>query len=336
VAGFGERGDGVHCDAQPGTVNYCFEKGWSTEMDAKLVVVAGETKATEIKLRLPSTIGRGRDATLTIPHPLVSRQHCEIFEKDGFLVVRDLGSLNGTFIDDERITESVLHEGALLTVGTVTFRAVYSDDPNLSAPVREQPAPPPARQRKPVFKGDPGGPVPAGDDDVPTSTPGPVASADLDDEPDDEFAAFLNSVDVEGEDGATEETPESIAEPTIESVAPDLAENVESDSEDIEEVEEVEEVSEGFEPEEVEAIDDVEDAEELDGVEEVEQVDQVDEVTPAAAAAPRPASRPATEPAAKAPPPAAPGPKIELPAEPQEAGNEDDDELQSFLKDLEL
>jgi pSer/pThr/pTyr-binding forkhead associated (FHA) protein len=105
-------------------------------MDAKLVVVAGDTKTTEVKLRLPAILGRGREATLTVPHPLISRQHCEIFERDGFLVVRDLGSLNGTFIGEERVSEAVLHDGELLTIGTVTFRAVYGEDPNLSAPVR--------------------------------------------------------------------------------------------------------------------------------------------------------------------------------------------------------
>lgn len=94
-------------------------------MEAKLVVVGGDAKPSEINLKLPSTIGRGRDATLTLPHPLVSRQHCRIYEHEGQLMVRDLGSLNGTFIGRERITEAVLPPGELLTVGTVTFRAVY-------------------------------------------------------------------------------------------------------------------------------------------------------------------------------------------------------------------
>jgi len=98
-------------------------------MQAKLVVVGGEAKAAEITLKLPTIIGRGREATLTLPHPLVSRQHCEIFESGGQLFVRDLGSLNGTFIGSQRITEAPLPNGELLTVGTVTFRAVYEEAP---------------------------------------------------------------------------------------------------------------------------------------------------------------------------------------------------------------
>lgn len=102
-------------------------------LSAKLVVVGGEVKSAEIKLRLPSTIGRGRGATIMLPHPLVSRQHCELFETNGRLMVRDLGSLNGTFVNNERISEAPLPPGELLTVGAVTFRAVY-ELPESTAP----------------------------------------------------------------------------------------------------------------------------------------------------------------------------------------------------------
>jgi pSer/pThr/pTyr-binding forkhead associated (FHA) protein len=94
--------------------------------NVKLVVVSGEVKTKELTIKLPSTIGRGRDLAIVLPHPLVSRNHCELYEADGKLMVRDLGSLNGTFVNNERITESPLDPGELLTVGTVTFRAVYS------------------------------------------------------------------------------------------------------------------------------------------------------------------------------------------------------------------
>lgn len=95
-------------------------------INAKLVVVGGETKTKEVELTLPTVIGRGQDVKLTLPHPLVSRKHCEIFETNGRLVVKDLGSLNGTYVDNNRITEDeTLEPGHLLTIGTVTFRAVY-------------------------------------------------------------------------------------------------------------------------------------------------------------------------------------------------------------------
>ena len=90
-----------------------------------LKVVGGEMESNEIALDLPAIIGRGRDVTLNLSHPLVSRRHCEVREDNGQLRVRDLGSLNGTFVGRERIDEAVLWPGELLTVGTVTFRAVY-------------------------------------------------------------------------------------------------------------------------------------------------------------------------------------------------------------------
>lgn len=98
-------------------------------MKAKLVIVGGDAKKSEIDLRLPATIGRGREASLTLPHPLVSRLHCELYESAGRLFVRDLGSLNGTFVNNQRIDgEAELPVSQLLTIGTVTFRAVYEAD----------------------------------------------------------------------------------------------------------------------------------------------------------------------------------------------------------------
>ena len=95
-------------------------------LKAKLVVVGGDAKAKEVDLRLPTVIGRGRDVSLTLPHPLVSRRHTELFEKDGHLYVKDLGSLNGTYVNNRRIeSEQRLDPNQLLTLGNVTFRAVY-------------------------------------------------------------------------------------------------------------------------------------------------------------------------------------------------------------------
>jgi pSer/pThr/pTyr-binding forkhead associated (FHA) protein len=95
-------------------------------MEAKLVVVNGKAKAEQFALTLPAILGRSRSADVPLNHPLVSRQHCELFESDGQLMVRDLGSLNGTFVDETRVTdEVVIVPGGHLTVGSVTFEAVY-------------------------------------------------------------------------------------------------------------------------------------------------------------------------------------------------------------------
>lgn len=96
-------------------------------LSVKLVVVGGEAKSKEVQLKLPTIIGRGREGvSLTLPHKLVSRKHTELFEQKGQLFVRDLGSLNGTYVNNKRIAESqLLKPNELLTLGDVTFRAVY-------------------------------------------------------------------------------------------------------------------------------------------------------------------------------------------------------------------
>ena len=97
-------------------------------LQVTLRVVGGDLESTEVPLQLPAVIGRGPDASVNLSHPLVSRRHCELQDKQGHLWVRDLDSLNGTFVGSERIVEATLRPGELLTVGTVTFRAVYESD----------------------------------------------------------------------------------------------------------------------------------------------------------------------------------------------------------------
>ncbi len=99
-------------------------------MEAKLVVLApAEIVNTEFNLQLPVTIGRGRDAKIKLVHGQISRLHCELYEDNGKLKARDLGSLNGTFVDGERISDETLKPGGLLNIGSVTFRAVYGNMP---------------------------------------------------------------------------------------------------------------------------------------------------------------------------------------------------------------
>ncbi len=71
------------------------------------------------------TIGRKPDASLCIPSPTVSREHAELTVVDRGLMLRDLGSTNGTFINGVRIQEpcSVRHSD-LLQFGQIVFRAV--------------------------------------------------------------------------------------------------------------------------------------------------------------------------------------------------------------------
>jgi pSer/pThr/pTyr-binding forkhead associated (FHA) protein len=114
-------------------------------MKAKLVLLSSKASGKEFELTLPVKIGRGEDVRLKLMHPLVSRKHCEIFEKGDALVVRDLSSLNGTFVDDERVADEMpLPSGSRLTVGSANFQVLYGKDydrPSAAAPVVASDAP---------------------------------------------------------------------------------------------------------------------------------------------------------------------------------------------------
>jgi len=94
-------------------------------MRVKLIVVGGKASRTVIALKLPTVIGRSREAQLTVAHPMISRRHCEVYESDGLLMIRDLGSLNGTLVDSQRIREAPLPPKGEFTVGPLTFQARY-------------------------------------------------------------------------------------------------------------------------------------------------------------------------------------------------------------------
>ncbi|MBX3414895.1 MAG: FHA domain-containing protein [Pirellulales bacterium] len=109
-------------------------------MQAKLVVVGGRATKQEVDVRLPFAIGRSDESNLTIEHRSISRQHCELLERNGRLVVRDVGSANGTYVGDRQISgEAVLEPGDTFTVGPLTFRAVYEVAAATAAPVAEHP-----------------------------------------------------------------------------------------------------------------------------------------------------------------------------------------------------
>jgi len=95
-------------------------------MEAKLVIVSGKTNKRDVRLKLPTVIGRSREADLTVVHPMISRRHCELFEADGFVKIKDLGSLNGTYVHGKRIDQEVLlRPNDEFTIGPITFRIEY-------------------------------------------------------------------------------------------------------------------------------------------------------------------------------------------------------------------
>ncbi len=67
---------------------------------------------------LPLTVGRSAPAEVVLPGSTVSRRHCRLERQGDDIVLQDLESTNGTFVNSERITAPlVLEDGARITIG---------------------------------------------------------------------------------------------------------------------------------------------------------------------------------------------------------------------------
>src|SRR5664279_5090314 len=90
---------------------------------AKLVVLsAGMTGRTQELKVDKTTIGRVEDNIFQIAEPSVSSHHCEVLLRGKDVVVKDLNSTNGTFINGERVTERAIKPGQILRLGQIEMR----------------------------------------------------------------------------------------------------------------------------------------------------------------------------------------------------------------------
>lgn len=81
----------------------------------------------------PWVLGSSLDCEFPIRARGVSRRHLELVLEDGRLRFRDLGSTNGTFLNEEKAQEGVLREGSVLRVGDVALRVMDSATASLSS-----------------------------------------------------------------------------------------------------------------------------------------------------------------------------------------------------------
>jgi pSer/pThr/pTyr-binding forkhead associated (FHA) protein len=103
---------------------------------AKLVVLSpGMTGRTQELKAEKTTVGRVEDNTFQIAEPSVSSHHCEVLLRGGDVVVRDLNSTNGSYINGERVTERVIKPGQILRLGQVELRLETDAPP---APAKKQ------------------------------------------------------------------------------------------------------------------------------------------------------------------------------------------------------
>jgi pSer/pThr/pTyr-binding forkhead associated (FHA) protein len=122
---------------------------------AKLVILTQGMTGRAHELNVDrTTIGRVEDNTFQITDPSVSSHHCEVHLRGGEVLIRDLNSTNGTYINGAQITESVLKPGQTLRLGQIELKLEAEGSAPAAAPAapatRAAPAAPAAPPRKAV------------------------------------------------------------------------------------------------------------------------------------------------------------------------------------------
>jgi pSer/pThr/pTyr-binding forkhead associated (FHA) protein len=107
--------------------------------EAALILPEGR----EVRLDRPLSIGRDDDNGLVLDHPTVSRRHAAVAARQGRWYLTDLGSFNGTFINDDRVPPGIplqLHHADRISVGSEVLlfsEPTQQDDPDRTQTLAE-------------------------------------------------------------------------------------------------------------------------------------------------------------------------------------------------------
>ena len=106
------------------------------------ITIIGPDGRQERELGAHNTLGRHPNNTHQVLDRIVSKEHCHIDLVDGRFVLRDLGSLNGTFVNGERVSDRVLQTGDEITLGST--RIIFTGDETMAGvgPSSQAPASP--------------------------------------------------------------------------------------------------------------------------------------------------------------------------------------------------
>lgn len=89
----------------------------NSELGPQIVVKGLEDGVTQPFSENLVTIGRGGDNHVVMDDDKVSRKHLEIERREKDYLISDLGSVNGTFLNDQRISKEILHDNDRLRIG---------------------------------------------------------------------------------------------------------------------------------------------------------------------------------------------------------------------------
>ena len=90
-----------------------------------LTVTSGPEKGHSLTLKKSRTVVGRKGSDFPLTDPEISRQHCVVEVRDGFVNLKDLDSTNGTFFEEERVRAAVLQDGAEFRVGSSTIKLSF-------------------------------------------------------------------------------------------------------------------------------------------------------------------------------------------------------------------
>ena len=83
-----------------------------------------------------TVIGRGEECGLRIPLAEISRKHTALIVTEDAVTIRDLGSANGSYVNNRRVSEQELEAGDHIVVGPVVFTLEIDGEPANIKPVQ--------------------------------------------------------------------------------------------------------------------------------------------------------------------------------------------------------
>jgi hypothetical protein len=91
--------------------------------------ISGKYQGGEFPIRPDREIvvGRSSDLDMVLVEDMVSRKHAKIQAFDNQIVIQDLGSTNGTFVNGEKIKKALLKEGDRILIGTSIIKLIAVD-----------------------------------------------------------------------------------------------------------------------------------------------------------------------------------------------------------------
>ena len=102
-----------------------------------LVIIYGDDLGRRVPLGTePTVIGRSSKCDVQLDQESVSRNHARISRERNGYVIRDLGSTNGTYVNDELVDEVALRDGDQLKIGRTIFKFIVSG--NMEAQYHEE------------------------------------------------------------------------------------------------------------------------------------------------------------------------------------------------------